>query len=223
MILTPVEHDVPFEGVEATELLIKEARQKSRRRRAGYGLVTLAVVVVGVLAIFASGTFARSPAQTSNGTPASEAAVGLPECSAPHLHVWDYPAEGAAVDGGIIIRLRNVGAHACSLSGYASVQGINQWNGAVLTATHTRDSYLGGWESSKPLPTVVLHSKGGVASFLVDFVGGNNIHACPYLNTLRVKVPASTPVFTLTSTKLQACKYFQVHPFVPGLSGSNRA
>ena len=147
----------------------------------------------------------------------------LPRCSAPQLHVWDYPAEGAAVDGGIIIRLRNVGAHACSLSGYASVQGINQWNGAVLTAAHTRDSYLGGWESSKPLPIVVLHSKGGVASFLVDFVGGNNIRACPYLNTLRVKVPASTIVFTPTSTKLQACKYFQVHPFVPCPSGSNRA
>lgn len=211
MILTPIEHDVPCEGVDVTELLVKEARQKSHRDR--YGLVTLGVDVVEVLAIFASGTFAPPPRVRSRG-----------DChgSAPHLHVWDYPAEGAAVDGGIIIRLSNVDAHACSLSGYASVQGIDQWNGAVLTAAHTRDSYLGEWESNKPLP-LVLHSKGGVASFLVDFVGGNNIRACPYLNTLRVKVPASTTVFTLTSTKLQACKCFQVHPFVPGLSGSNRA
>jgi hypothetical protein len=157
------------------------------------------------------------------GPSGASGASSLPRCSATHLHVWDFYAEGAAVDGGIIIRFRNVGAQACSLSGYASVQGINQWNGAVLTAAHTRDSYLGGWESNKPLPIVVLQSKGGVASFLVDFVGGNNIHACPYLNTLRVKVPASTTVFTLTSTKLQACKYFQVHPFVPGLSGSHFA
>lgn len=157
------------------------------------------------------------------GLSGASSVSSLPRCSATHLHVWDSPAEGAAVDGGIIIRLRNVGAHACSLSGYASVQGINRWNGAVLTAAHTRDSYLGGWESKKPLPIVVLHSKDGVASFLVDFVGGNNIRACPYLNTLRVKVPASTIVFTLTSTKLQACKYFQVHPFVPGLSGSHLA
>lgn len=223
MILTPIELDVPFEGIEATELLIKEARRKSRRRRAGYGLVTLAVFVVGVLAIFASGTFARSPARTSNDTPGSEVAVRLPRCSATDIHVWDYPAEGAAVDGGIIIRLRNVSAHACSLSGYALVQGINQWNGAVLTAAPTRDSYLGGWEPTKRLPVIALRAKSGVASFLVDYITGDDIRACPYLNTLRVKVPHSTTVFTLTSTKLQACKYFQVHPFVPGLSGSKRA
>ncbi|HEY5266862.1 MAG TPA: DUF4232 domain-containing protein [Acidimicrobiales bacterium] len=224
MILTPIQLDVPHEDVDATELLIKEAHKKSRRRRAGYGLVALAVVAVVVLAIVASGTLDRSPARTSNGTPSSEVAVGLPQCSAPQLHVVQYtPLESAADYGVIVVRLKNVSAHECSLAGYPSVQGINQWNGAVFTASHTRDSYMGGWESTKPLPVVALRAKSGVASFLVDYITGDDIRACPYLNSLRVKVPHSTTVFTLTSTKLQACKNFEVHPFVSGLTGSNRA
>jgi len=224
MILTPIEHDMPYEDVDVTELLIKEARKKSRRRRAGYGLVLLAVVVVGVLAIFVSGTFDRSPARTSSGTSASEVAIGLPQCTAPQLHVLEYtPLESAADYGVIVVRLKNISAHECSLSGYPSVQGINQWNGAVFTASHTRDSYMGGWVSTKPLPVIALRAKSGVASFLVDYITGDDIRACPYLNTLRVKVPHNTTVFTLASTKLQACKNFEVHPFVSGLTGSNRA
>jgi len=158
---------------------------------------------------------------TSNATPASDVAVGLPRCNAKQLHVWDYtPLEGAADYGVMVVRLKNESAHGCTLSGYPSVQGINQWNGAVRTAAHTRDSYMGGWESTKPLPVVALRAKAGVASFLVDYITGDDIHACPYLNTLRVKVPDSTTVFTLTSTELQACKHFEVHPFVPGLMGT---
>lgn len=167
-----------------------------------------------------SGAFNRPAARTLNTTPASDVAVGLPRCNATQLHVWDYFAEGAADYGAVVIRLRNLSAHGCSLSGYPSVQGINQWNGAVRTAAHTRDSYMGGWESTKPLPVVALRAKGGVASFFVDFITGDDIHACPYLNTLRVRVPHSTTVFTPTSTELQACKDFEVHPFVPGLMGT---
>jgi len=143
-----------------------------------------------------------------------------PRCGAAQLHVWDRDAEGAAVDGGMIIRLRNVSQFTCTLLGYASVQGVDQWNGTVFTAARTRDSYLGGWLSSGPLPVVTLRAHGGVGSFLVDFVTGDDIHACPYLNTLKVKVPGSASVIVLTSTRLQACKDFQVHPFVPGASGS---
>lgn len=168
-----------------------------------------------------SSTFNRPAARTSNDTSARESALSLPQCHATQLRVWDYTSlESAADYGVIVVRLKNVSAHECSLSGYPSVQGINQWNGVVFTAAHTRDSYMGGWESTKPLPVIVLRAKAGVASFLVDYITGDDIRACPYLNTLRVKVPHSTTVFTLTSTKLQACKYLEVHPFVPGLMGT---
>jgi hypothetical protein len=217
--MTPTRPSEQVETPGPAELLIKEAHRRTRRRRTAYGLVALAVVVA-VLAIFASGTFDRPAARTSNGTPASEVAVGLPRCNATQLRVSGLEANGAAVSFGWIVRLRNEGAHGCSLSGYPSVRGINQWNGAVLTATHTLNSYIGGWPSGKAVPTVDLKAKGGVASFLIDFVTNNDYRACPYVTSLRVSVPHSTTVFTLRS-RLQVCKYFQVHPFVPGLTGGN--
>jgi len=220
--ITPTRQPGQVETPGPEELLIKEAHRRTRRRRTAYGLVALAVVVA-VLATFVSGTFDRPGTRTSNGTPVSEVAGGLPRCNATQLRVSGIDANGAAVTGGWIVRLRNVSGHACSLTGYPSVQGVNQWNGAVLTAAHTRDSYIGGWQSNKPLPIVDLRAKGGVASFLVDFVGGNNYLACPYLNTLHVRIPHSVTVFTLLSTRLQVCKYFEAHPFVSGLTGSNLA
>lgn len=219
MTITPTRQSEQVETPGPAELLIKEAHRRTRRRRAGYGFVALAVVVA-VLATFASGTFDRPAARTSNGIPASEVAVGLPRCAATQLRVSGLEANGAAVSAGWIVRLRNASAHACTLSGYPSVRGINQWNGAVLTAAHTLNSYIGGWPSGKAIPTVDLKAKGGVASFLIDFVTNNNYRACPYVTSLRVSVPHSTTVFTLKS-RLQVCKYFQVHPFVPGLTGGN--
>ena len=219
MTMTPTRQSEQVETRGSAELLIKEAHRRTRRRRAGYGLVALAVLVA-VLATFAAGTFDRPAARTSNGTPASQVAVGLPRCNATQLRVSGLEASGAAVNGGWIVRLRNASAHGCTLSGYPSVRGINQWNGAVLTAAHTLNSYIGGWPSGKAIPTVDLKAKGGVASFLIDFVTNNDYRACPYVTSLRVSVPHSTTVFTLKS-RLQVCKYFQVHPFVPGLTGGN--
>jgi hypothetical protein len=217
--MTPTRPSEQVETPGPAELLIKEAHQRTRRRRTAYGLLALAVLVA-VLATFAAGTFGRPAARTSNGTPASEVAGGLPQCNATQLRVSGLEASGAAVSAGWIVRLRNTSAHGCRLTGYPSVRGINQWNGAVLTAAHTLNSYIGGWPSDKALPTVDLKAKGGVASFLIDFVTNNDYRACPYVTSLRVSVPHSTTVFTLKS-RLQVCKYFQVHPFVAGLTGGN--
>jgi len=217
--MAPTRPSDQVETADHAELLIKEAYRRTQRRRTAYGLVALAVVAA-VLATFASGTFDRPAARTSNGTPGSQAAVGLVQCSATQLRVSGLEANGAAVSAGWIVRLRNLSARGCSLSGYPSVRGINQWNGAVLTAAHTLNSYIGGWPSGKAIPTVDLKAKGGVASFLIDFVTNNDYRACPYVTSLRVSVPHSTSVFTLKS-RLQVCKYFQVHPFVPGRTGGN--
>jgi hypothetical protein len=158
--------------------------------------------------------------RTVNGHAANEFSVTLPRCTPAQLRVSGVEANGAAVTGGWIVRFRNASAHECSLSGYASVRGINQWNGAVLTAAHTLNSYIGGSPSNKGIPTIDLKAGGGVASILIDFVSGNNIRACPYVTSLRVSVPHSTTVFTL-KVRLQVCKHFQVHPFVFGLTGGN--
>jgi hypothetical protein len=217
--LTPTRWPDQVEILDPAELLIREARQNTRRRRAAYAFVSLGIALV-ILATMFSSIFNHPAIRTSNGTPATEVALVLPRCAATQLRVSGIEANGAAVSAGWIVRLRNASAHSCTLSGYPSVQGINQWNGAVLTAAHTLNSYIGGWNSSKPVPTVDLKAKGGVASFLLDFVTNNNYRACPYVTMLRVSIPRSTTVFTLKS-RLQVCKYFQVHPFLPGRTGGN--
>jgi hypothetical protein len=219
---TIIEPIVQVVATDPYELLIKEARQIQQRHRRRLWAITLALVfvTVAVLAAFASRTFDRSAPRTSNGIPSSEVAGALPRCDATQLRVSGHEANGAAVSFGWIVRLRNEGVHGCSLSGYPSVRGINQWNGAVLIAAHTLNSYLGGWPSDKIVHPVDLKAKGGVASFLIDFVAGNNIRACPYVTSLRISVPHSRTVFSLKS-QLQVCKYFQVHPFVAGRSGGN--
>jgi hypothetical protein len=217
--MTPTIRSDQVETNGPAELLNREAHRRTRRHRTARGIFALAVVVA-VFATFASGIFVHPAAKNSNGTTAGEVAVGLPRCSAMQLRVSGLEANGAAVSFGWIVRLRNEGARDCSLSGYPSVRGINQWNGAVLTAAHTLNSYIGGWPLGKAVHPIDLKANGGVASFLVDFVTGNNVRACPYVTSLRVSVPHSGTVFVLKS-QLQVCKYFQVHPFVPGPTGGN--
>lgn len=221
MTLTSV-HEVDTEiQPDSTELLIKEARLVTRRRRQRRAITFAPVfVTVAVLGAFAAGTFDGPASRTSNDIPSSEIAGMLPRCDATQLRLSGLAASGAADSFGWIVRLRNVSAQGCDLSGYPSVRGINQWNGAVLTAVHTLNSYLGGWPSGKAVHPVALKADGGVASFLIDFVTGNNLRACPYVTSLRVSVPHSRTVFSLTS-QMQVCKYFQVHPFVKGLNGGN--
>ena len=219
MTLTPTMQPDQVEIPDPAELLIREAHQKTCRRRAAYAFVSLGIAVA-ILATMFSSNFNHPATRTLNDTLASEVVLGPPRCVATQLRVSGVEADGAAVSAGWIVRLRNPGDNGCTLSGYPSVQGINQWNGAVLTAAHIRNSYIGGWNSTKPVPTVVLKAKGGVASFLIDFVTNNNYRACPYVTRLRVSVPRSTTVFNL-KVRLQVCKFFQVHPFVPGLTGGN--
>jgi hypothetical protein len=212
---------VQDQSTDPNAMLIEEARTIQRRIRLRWAIaLALVVVIAAVLSTVASGTFDHSPARTTSGTTSSEDLAVLPRCNAAQLRASGLGANGAAVTDGWIVRLRNASAHGCSLSGYPSVRGINHWNGAVLTAAHTLNSYIGGSPSGKAIHPVDLKANGGVASFLIDFIAGDDIRACPYVTSLRVSVPHSTTAFALKSS-LQVCKYFQVHPFVPGLSGGN--
>ncbi|MHB1969793.1 MAG: hypothetical protein ACYCPK_06115 [Acidimicrobiales bacterium] len=65
-----------------------------------------------------------------------------------------------------------------------------------------------------------LRPGSGVASFL--FTGVNTAldnPACPELVWLRVAIPPRSSVVTL-SVSLNACRFFQVHPFVPRARGT---
>lgn len=222
MAFTPV-GDVPVtETPDPIEALIKEARQKTRRRRTRYGFIALLMLGV-VAALVASNMFGQTAPRNLSVKNVSVTAPNRPRCSSSHLQISSVGAPGGSMHDGVIVRIRNAGTHSCSLSGYPSVTGINHWNGRVLTGSKTRNSYLGGWDSSRPLPTVALHGKTGVASFLVTGVDAAvDNPACPNLTTLRVTIPPGAVVFKLP-TSFNACRGgFQIHPFVPGVTGTSQ-
>ncbi|MBW4079003.1 MAG: DUF4232 domain-containing protein [Acidobacteria bacterium] len=220
MTFTPVQDSPLVETPEPIEVLIEEARQKTRRRRARFAFVALMALGI-VVGLITWNNVGRTAPRASGVTTLSAVSTGAVRCNVAHLRVTSLGAPGGSMHDGVIVRVHNVGANACTLSGYATVQGINRWNERVLTGTPTRTSYLGGWNSSKPLPTVTLRAKIGIASFLVTGVDAAITNpSCPNFKVLRVTIPPSTAVFALP-TYFNACRGgFQVHPFVPGVTGN---
>ena len=220
MTVTPVQGPPLAQTPDPIEVLIKEARQKTRQRRARFAVVTImALAVIAGLITWNSG--GRSAPRASSETTLSAISTEVTRCTAAHLQLTSLAAPGGSMHDGVIVRAHNVGANACSLSGYATVQGINRWNGRMIIGTPTRTSYLGGWNSSKPLPTVNLRAKIGIASFLVTGVDAALTNpSCPNVKVLRITIAPSTAAFALP-THLNACRGgFQVHPFVPGGTGN---
>jgi hypothetical protein len=69
MIITPIEHNAPNEGSDPAELLIKEARQKARKRRLRLGVFLLAVVMLAatLVTVLTGPTNSHRPTKAGNG------------------------------------------------------------------------------------------------------------------------------------------------------------
>ena len=86
MIITPTEHDAPYESSDPTELLIKEARQKARRRRLRISTVlTIALTFVVLLLLLVAGGLPSSTKRTTGNNPARTAGANLSSAVVPHF------------------------------------------------------------------------------------------------------------------------------------------
>ena len=86
MIITPTEHDAPYESSDPIELLIKEARQKARRRRLRISAVlTIALVFVVLLLLLVAGGVPSSAKRTTGNKPARTVGANLSSVVIPHL------------------------------------------------------------------------------------------------------------------------------------------
>ena len=221
MSVTPVQVSPLDETPSPIEVLIEEARQKTRRRRTRNIFIALMILGVIVTLVTFNSSGRTVPRSLNVKTVIAVSAGGLPRCNSSQLRASSAEAPGGSMHDGVIVRIRNAGTNSCSLSGYPSVTGINRWNGQLLQGSTTRNSYLGGWDSSNPLPTVALHGKTGVASFLLTGVDAAiDNPSCPSLQALRVTIAPGVRVFNLP-TSFNACRGgFQIHPFVPGVTGT---
>jgi len=85
MIITPTEHDAPYESSESTELLIKEARQKARRRRVRRSAVLTVALALVVLLVLVAGGVLSSAKQTTGNQPARTVGANGPSVAVPHF------------------------------------------------------------------------------------------------------------------------------------------
>ena len=86
MIITPTEHDARYESSDPTELLIKEARQKARRRRLRISAVlTIALAFVVLLLLLVAAGVPSSTKGTTGNQPARTVAANASSVVVPHF------------------------------------------------------------------------------------------------------------------------------------------
>ena len=222
MIITPTEHDTLNEGSDSVELLIKEAQQKARRRRLTKCIVLLGALLVVVVLLVVVGGGGTSPKKATTGDLAKTVISAPPTCLRSQLHVAFIGANGGLGHAGNLIQVTNVSGKVCSLTGYPRVTGVFA-SGVQRIFKDTVDGYLGGISynplSKVKLPVVTLRTRHGVASSMEESV----LHLrCPSFTSYVVSLPhvtGGTYTFNLHWSD-RYCFLPEVHPFVPGSTGS---
>lgn len=205
---------------DPTELLIKEARQKTRRRRLIMGEILLAVVVLAAAVAYGISHSGNGARPTTAISPSSRVAASAPRCSLSQLRLisdrggWhaNYAASGQFSE---TLTFTNVSRSACQLSGWPRVQAVD--NGALQPTPMTLVRQSG--PSSKASSPVRL-APGKTASF--DIYGGdwNPIQnkACPQTITgLLVSPPGDSASLAVAVEELD-CGGFYVAPLIAGSS-----
>ena len=227
MIITPTEHNAPYESSDPTELLIKEARQKARRRRLTVGVILLAALLVVVVLLVVVGGGRTGPKKTTTGDLASTVTGASPTCLRSQLRVAIVGGGAAGGHGASLIQVTNASGKACSLTGYPKFTGVFA-SGVQRIFKDTLNGYIGGLGTnplSKAKPSVVtLRSRHGVASSMEEAdANGSGAHpTCPGFTSYVVSLPhvtGGTYTFHPHFPDLY-CFQPEVHPFVPGSTGS---
>ena len=154
------------------------------------------------------------------GSPPTTALPDTSHCTSKELQISIGEAGAALGHFGAPPLFRNVGNRSCELSGYPEVIGVEAAGGAVVPARHSLAGYLGGIRAASP-PTVTL-AYGEVASALIEAtnVPEGDAESCPEFERLRVSPPGD-PTSTKIDVSFYNCSGIEVHPVVPGSTGSD--
>ncbi len=225
MIVTSTRQPEVVEVNDPAELLIREARDASRRRRMKVAVFVLAFAVI-VVSVVAVGSGRTSPEKATTGDLANSSVSTPPTCLPSQLRVA-LTGDGAGLgNGAFLIRVTNVSSKECSVTGYPTFTGIFA-SGVQRIFKDTLNGYTGG-VGTDPLsttepPVVTLRSRHGVATSMVEAVNtrpGPN-PTCPGFTSYAVALPHNSGAkYTFHSRWPDLyCFDGEVHPFVPGTSG----
>src|SRR5665213_755555 len=151
MIITPTEHDAPYESSDPGELLIKEARQKARRRRLQISAVlTIALAFVVLLLLLVASGVPSSTKRTTGHKPARTVGTNLSSVVIPHFalpvdiavsgsHAWvvnNYMSLKSPLANSVIELNVSNGSLVRVISLSHVVGGLNAPNSIAASGTH---------------------------------------------------------------------------------------
>jgi len=165
-------------------------------------------------------TTTQPPTTTTTLPPVTTTtAPAVTTCTSAQLQVHSLGPQAALGHIGLVIAFTNASATTCTLSGYPGVALLNSSGSQVAQAVRTPSGYLGGLQSGQPIPVVTI-AAGASASALVegtdDSASGGS---CTIYPEILVTPPNLRQAVPLTSS-LPGCTPVQVHPVVPGTTGS---
>jgi len=169
-----------------------------------------------------SSTAASSPAPTT--APASSTSVAAPgpspRCTTAELAISAGRTGAGLGHVGTPIVFQNTSRTACHLSGYPGVAALDDAGNQVVQAMRTLQGYLGGLRAGDRPPVVEL-APGETASALVE---GTNVPpgtatTCPNYPSLLVTPPDDTRS-VMVRVVVSGCSAIQIHPVVPGMTGT---
>jgi hypothetical protein len=154
-------------------------------------------------------------------TPTTPAGGAIGACRDGQISVSDGGGGAGAGHEDQVILFTNTSQTACTLSGYPGVAGLDAQGNQVVQAERTPSGYLGGLESGTTTPPIVSLPPGQAASATVEGtdVPVGSATSCPSYPALLVTPPNLTLSVRVTPG-LPGCSQIQIHPVVPGSSGS---
>lgn len=225
MTITPTEQPEQVVMPDPTELLIKEAHRKTRRRRLRWASLFSLLIAVCLIAI-GIGRHTSSPTKVSNGpSRTSAAALSCPGARVTLLGVSAIP--GGLGHAGLLVHASVTSSPLCTISGYPIV-GEELTSHSTVMARDVRLGYLGGWATRAPLPRLAITSRSRVVSFTIQSAGCNGPR--PSTSAIQITLPGSGETLTARSTYEAGigairgfgiyCGHLFVTPLVKGSSGS---
>jgi hypothetical protein len=121
---------------------------------------------------------------------------------------------------GVVLVFKNTSAQTCKLMGYPGVAGLDAAGKQVMQATRTLNGYLRVVPRGHAPPVVTLTTGQSASAFVegTDVPTGNRT-SCPTYPKLLV-TPPNTTQSVVISASMPGCSPVQVHPVVPGTTGS---
>jgi hypothetical protein len=122
---------------------------------------------------------------------------------------------------GVVLIFKNVSAQTCKLQGYPGVAGLDAAGHQVVQAVRTLNGYMRVLPAGASAPVVTLAPGQSGSAFVEGTdVPTGGATSCPTYPKLLV-TPANTTHSVVVDMSMPGCSPVQVHPTVPGTSGSD--